>query len=152
MGDIIWEPMNNSLLQIKFEKDDIINCFVKHPECHYDRHFYCCEIDLTPAVSWFKTRFSQTRENVDTSILVSTVGKCTYSEFISYVFNQIHRILIKDKETLERGCLLSTRINRPFTIYAVLVRKVTEDLEERLFKMNLEWDGNKAGKMHFTIL
>ena len=135
MGDIIKEY---SLLQMKLEKDDIINCYFKHPECHYERNLYCGEMDLKPDVNWFVKSNKQ--------------GKCSYTEFACYVFDYIYTLLITSNLTLEHDCLLSAVCAPPLTIYAVLIRIVSDDLEERLFKMKLEWDGTNLDKMCFTIL
>ena len=139
MGDF---SRDYSLLQMKLEKDDIIYCLFKHPECHYERDLYCVEIDIKPDVNWFgKPNTAKEYQ-----------GKCTYTEFACYVFDYIFTELITKNITLEDNCLLSTRDLGPLIIYAYLKRKLSDDEEYYVFKMRLETDGTSLEKMFFTIL
>ena len=137
MEPITWEP-KGSLLYLQFEKEDIINCYVKHPECHYEKNIFCCEIDLEPKETWFYAK--------------GKPGKCTYDEYLCYVFDQIYAILLSDKQQItEEDCKIAKGIIGPLSISATLIRDINEDTEDHIFKVKIEWDGKGLGKVKYTI-
>ncbi len=130
------QQLEKSLLTIKLEKDDIIYCIFKHPECNFEPSVYCAEIELKPAVCWFEKEKQR--------------GKCAYTEFACYVFDQIYTLLAARELPFEDDCLLSTTANSPLIIYAYL-KIVTADMTRSAFKMKLEWDGTNLQRLAFTI-
>ncbi len=134
MIEIAWAPLADSILKIKLEKGDFINCLVKHPECHYERNIFCCDFDIKTNDKWFKT---------------NDKGKCSYEEFLCYVFDAVFYTLTHDAQEIKDDCLLSKGIG-PLSIVASL--KSNDDLDLVLCKLKMEWDGNKIGKLCFTIL
>ena len=136
MVEIFWEPLESSILQITFIQGDIIKCFVKHPECHYETDIFCCEFELTPNENWFNNE-----ENKDE-------GTCSYEDFLAYVFDSV--FLTLNKYEFEEGCLLNKNIGPLFMEIGVQT-DISEDLTENRFKLTIDWDGHKIGKLSFTI-
>ena len=59
--------------------------------------------------------------------------------------------LTLNKYEFEEGCLLNKKIG-PLFMEIGVQRDISDDLTEPIFKLNIDWDGNKIGKLSFTIL